>query len=325
MNNQIQNINDKINTLNFLVFFIRILAVVFFIYSGICFLFWFLNCLEVDGLYNFSFLFIYPYKLVSMVYKPQGISLDFTLAIIGGVSCLIGFIFNNSVNIIYEIIFKLEDKKDKIKAEQKRIREKKLAKKKAAKDINTLVQDGKLVFLITPHMNKIKRQKDDFDLTFQEIEYWKQTVNKEIIKKVNFVKPVQKGYYRKNLFMQFKDFACVDDFVYFLKPTLASISLDAKKEGVLVTFSIVLSAIFDNDNLEAELDCMDTILSLNLTEYIIVTGRFKINYDARNNSIYLMKLLGEYNLSKNLTVSNNQPIYSLLNKENATLPTRSRK
>ena len=70
------------------------------------------------------------------------------------------------------------------------------------------------------------------------------------------------------------------------------------------------------ENLEKELDIMDTILSLNFKNEFIVTNRFKITYDNKPSHRYKMKLKGEYNLSKNLSITNNQSIFSLESEEN---------
>ena len=112
----------------------------------------------------------------------------------------------------------------------------------------------------------------------------------------------------------YKDFNYVDDFLYYIKPTLDSIALEFRGHGISVSYSYVLSALSNQDGLEKELDCMDTILSLYFVNEPIVTNRFKITYDNKPTHQYSVKFKGEYNLSKNLTVSNQQPLYSLLDK-----------
>ena len=60
---------------------------------------------------------------------------------------------------------------------------------------------------------------------------------------------------------------------------------------------------------------MDTILSLGFMSECIVTNRFKINYDNRGVCKYAVELKGEYNLSKNLSISNRQTLFELVNKK----------
>ena len=137
-------------------------------------------------------------------------------------------------------------------------------------------------------------------------------VNKRLIENLSYSKPMQKGYYRKNLFLMYKDFNYVDDFVYYISPTIDSIILEFKKYGIKISFCYILSAISQVSALEKELDCMDTILALNFFDEFIVTNRFKINYDNKPIHRYALEFKGEYNLSKNLSISNKQPIFILV-------------
>ena len=287
----------------------------FFFYSFLSFIFWFLNCFEVDWLYLFNWLFVIPYQIVSIFYKPEGVSADFSLAIIGGITLLFGFILNSMVDSLTNKLIDLEEEQQRrieIKRMQRR-RQKAVfdTQQQTETEITDPLGSSKLIFIIQPHINKIKRKESDLELTFQEVEIWKQRINKKLIENINYSKPMQKGYYRKNLFIMYKDFNYVDDFVYYIKPTLASIVLEFKKYGIATTFSFVLSAITVVENLEKELDCMDTILSLNFINDFIVTSRFKVTYDNKQTHQYQMIFKGEYNLSKNLTISNKQPLFVL--------------
>ncbi len=329
---KLNQISAQINSISQMLNIVKLLRVLFFFYAFLCFFFWFLNCFEVEWLYKFNWLFIGPYKMVATFYHPQGVSADFTLAIIGIICVFLGFIMNlineNRQNKIYQ----LQEEEEKLK-KQKRMRAQKraIAQETPVSSVNEIdlttgeihsidttstpvVENSKLVFIITNHINKIKRSKDDLELTFQEVELWNQRVNKKFIENVNYSKPLQKGYYRKNLFLVYKDFNYVDDFIYYIRPTLDSITLEFRKYGVSVSFSYVLSAITSLQTLEKELDCMDTVLSLNFINEIIVTQRFHINYENKVNSQYCPISKGEYNLSKNLSISNRQLLYYLVDK-----------
>lgn len=306
----------QLNTFAQLLYGVKFFRFVFFFYSFLSFVFWFLNCFEVDWLWRFNWLFQLPYIIVSKFYTPQGVSADFSLAIIGGLSLLFGFLFDFVVNNLYQRILIMEEEEER-RVKQRRMREKRVNRRQVLPTTQSEIapfENSKLLFLILPHVKKIKRKKDELELTFQEVELWKQRINKKLIENVSYSKPLQKGYYRKNLFLMYKDFNYADDFVYYIKPTLASIILEFKRYGISTAFSYVLSAVTDLQNLEKELDCMDTILSLNFVNEILVTNRFKVTYDNKATQKYDLQLKGEYNLSKNLTVSNRQPLYSLLEK-----------
>lgn len=309
------NTLSKLETLAQVLYGVKIFRFVFFFYGFLSFVFWFLNCLEVEWLYLFTKLFILPVLLVRIFYTPEGVSADFTLAIVGGLALMIGFVFDFAVNTMYQKILTLQEEEEQ-RIQRKRINRKRTAKPTVAptsENITTTepLENSKLIFLIQPHVNKIKRKKADLELTFQEVELWKQRVNKKLLENVSYSKPMQKGYYRKNLFLMYKDFNYVDDFVYYIKPTLDSLVLEFRKYGITLSYSYVLSAIAKLDTLEKELDCMDTILSLNFINEFIITNRFKVTYDNKATHQYSMILKGEYNLSKNLSISNKQPLYSL--------------
>ncbi len=304
----------------------------FYFYAFLSFLFWFLNCLEVD-LYRFNGLFLIPYRMVrEMGYKADGLSIDFSLVIIGFISLAIGAVIDFASNKAIDIFLdKAEEEEERLERKRRQKQRQKTSSQVANSTVSSSYEiasnvsipavqespfeDSKLLFIIQPHINKIKRKESDLELTFQEVELWKQRVNKKLIENVNYSKPMQKGYYRKNLFLMYKDFNYVDDFVYYIKPTVASIIMEFQKYGILVNFNYVLSAIANIDTLEKELDCMDTILSLNFKGEYILTNRFKITYDNKPIQQYEMKLKGEYNLSKNLSITNRQPLYALLEKK----------
>ena len=314
------NTLSKLETLAQILYGVKFFRFIFFFYAFISFVFWFLNCLEVEWLYLFTKLFILPVIIVRTFYVPEGVSADFTLAIVGGISLLLGFIFDFTVNNLYQKILILQEEEER-RIQKRRMQRKRIAKPTMAPteaDIITSdpLENSKLLFLIQPHVNKIKRKETDLELTFQEVEIWKQRVNKKLLENVSYSKPMQKGYYRKNLFLIYKDFNYVDDFIYYIKPTLDSIVLEFRRYRVALSFSYVLSAIAKMETLEKELDCMDTILSLNFINTFIVTNRFKITYDNKPIHQYSMLLKGEYNLSKNLSISNKQPLYSLSDGKN---------
>jgi len=310
----------------------------FFLYSLLSFVFWFLNCLEIDWLYKFNGLFLIPYLIVKAFYVPQGVSVDFTLAIIGGISLVIGFIMDILANKFQQKLYDLQDEEENL-LEMKKIQKKQNAMPVVKEhpgytSINAKVQNTEniqsnhlninhqaveifqLVYIISPQITKMKRRRDDLELTFKEVDMWKQRINKKLIHSFAYSKPTQKGYYRKNLFFIYDDFNFVDKFVYFLKPTLASIIAEFKKYGILVSFDSVLSVASDTSSFEKEVESMDVILALKFADNsIMVTEKFKKLYDKKTTKQYMLNLKGEYNLSKNLNVVNRQNIYVLTEKQ----------
>ncbi|MBQ3642390.1 hypothetical protein II906_10780, partial [bacterium] len=291
----------KLKILNFIagfVSFARALRYLFYAYSGLSFILCFVNLTDID-LSAFNWLFTIPYQIVSKFYSPNGMDVDFSLLFIGFIALFLGFIYDTIVVAMQEkILIAQEDEDRKIhqlrqreeaKRREARLRAEKRRKMQEAGGLAPIrntsaqgmptiqeIENSKLLFLILPHINKIKRSENELELTFQDVEIWKQRVNKKLIENIIYSKPTQKGYYRKNLFLVYKDFNYADEFIYYIQPTLASIMMEFKKYRIAVSFSYVLSSLSMSKDLEKELDCMDTILSLNFINECIVTNRFKI-------------------------------------------------
>ncbi len=328
----------KLNTYAQIVSAARFLRFAFFFYSFLSFIFWFLSCFEVDWLYIFNWLFSVPYQITSIFYTPEGLNADYSLVIIGSVSLMLGFIFDFFVNRLYERLLILTEEEEK-RIQQEKLREQNRKRQQQMRraqqqqnrpqtieglapmgtPTNTMqmvqepAENQKLLFIIMPHIKKIKRSPNELELTFQEVEVWKQRIIKKLIENIIYSKPLQKGYYRKNLFLVYRDFNYVDEFIYYIQPTLTSIAMEFKKYKVDISFSYVLSSLSYSKDLEKELDLMDTILSLNFINECIVTQKFKLSYDNRGVRKYKLDLKGEYNLSKNLSISNRQMLYLLIN------------
>ena len=335
----------KLNTYAQIVSAARFLRFAFFFYAFLSFIFWFLSCFEVDWLYIFNWLFIIPYQIVGTFYTPDGLNADYSLVIIGAIFLFLGFIFDAFINNLYEkLLIMTEEEERRIQQqkarEQNRRRQQQMRRAQQQNKpatIEGLAQIGtpsvinnsasamptiqepvptenqKLLFIIIPHINKIKRTQNELELTFQEVEVWKQRIIKKLIENIIYSKPIQKGYYRKNLFLVYRDFNYVDEFLYYIQPTLEAITLEFRKYRIFISYSYVLSSLSFSRDLEKELDIMDTILSLNFINECIVTQKFKIAYDNRGVRKYKLDLKGEYNLSKNLSISNRQMLYRLIN------------
>ena len=319
MKNPRAGIYSKIKKYSTIKNIATILNRVLFSYAFISFLFWFLNCFEIDWLYHFNALFAIPYAIVKNFYVPHGVGVDFTVAIIGGLALMIGFFFELLSNNLQQVLNDLQDEEEQMIM---RMRRNKAQQKKRQASPHVMgayygenIQDSNFVFLVTANILRLRGKKGEIDLTFQNVELWKQRVNKRLIDNISYSKPMQKGFYKNNLFIAYKDFSYVDDFIMHLRPTFDSIVNEFSKYGVTLSFSCVLSSIPEIIYLEKELDCMDTIISLELeSDNVILTGRFKSVYDTKTNKKYLLKYKGDYNLSKNLTISNRQPLYVLKEK-----------
>ncbi|MCD7879858.1 MAG: hypothetical protein LUG16_08000, partial [Candidatus Gastranaerophilales bacterium] len=168
-----QNTLEKMNLIQQVMTCCRFLRVIFYGYGVIALLFWFLNCFEIDWLYLFNWLFSIPYQIISLFYRAEGLSADFSLAIISGISLIIGFCIDLGLNSLFQKLVEMEEEEEK-KQRNKKLRVKKTISRPKpfleTEETQVNFIDSSLLFLINPHVNKIKKSKSDADLSFQDIE-----------------------------------------------------------------------------------------------------------------------------------------------------------
>ena len=143
---QLENYAQLVNCIRYSRFF-------FYFYSFLSFAFWFLNCFDFD-LYWANSLFIIPYKIVmALGYRVDGLSIDFSLAIIGIMSLIIGGIVDFTCNHLYDKFLDEADEEER-KMEMRRKKRKEIAMKNAAKrdaqkvDTASPFDESKLLFII---------------------------------------------------------------------------------------------------------------------------------------------------------------------------------
>lgn len=308
------------------------LRFVFYFYSFISFIFWILNCLAVEWLYIFNPLFKFPILFIRKIlnYYPQGANIDFSLAIIGVITLILGYCLHLFAEKVQIKAYELQEEEQKLIFNRRQknkqnnfINNNKMPevdisiKKPIKQQIQHEAEPPKLVLLLAPQVSKMNRRQNDTDLTFQEVQEWKQRITKKLLESLQYSKPSQKGFYRKNLFLLYNDFFYINELIQHIKPTLAPIIKEYEKYGITIKFCIVLSVLSSSSaSIEKELDLMDIILSLNFYNKVMLTQRFKLTYENMNKQPYNMKFKGEYNLSKNLTITNNQPLYVLEDQNN---------
>ena len=168
-----------------------------------------------------------------------------------------------------------------------------------------------LLFIIQFHIHKLQLGPDDAELAFPDAEQWRKRANKHILEslKQQNNQPMQKGYYKKNLFLAYRDFGCTDSFIDYIRSEINFIAADFAAQNIDVQYGCVFSAVTQLSALEKELDLMDTILSLHFTNKFILTSSFNKAYDLKSERKHAQILKGMYNLSKNLSVSNVQQLY----------------
>lgn len=313
---------DKLRLYERLLNASKAFRVFFYAYGIAAFADWFFNCLEYDWTYKLDFLFIPAIWLRDNILNNES-GTDFSLVVLScislGIGVLLDFLYNKNIENLFDEIDAEEERLEKeAAAKREELRNKKLArnaakKKKAAIKHKIESVNSKLLFLIVPNVSKIRHSKTDKDLTFCDIDNYKREINEKLKKILSFSNPERKGYYKNNIFLLFKDFNYTDEFISCLKPTVDEIIPEYKESGIKVGFCYVFNIVesVDEKILAKELDSMDTVLSLKFVDEYITTKRFKDAYSNLSVRANKLELKGEYNLSKNLSVSKKQALYKI--------------
>lgn len=303
--------NRNVESAQMMYGIVRFVQLFSFIYSFVSFCYWALLILDVTVPIFIRFFFEMPYVFVRLLgYAPRGTSTDFTGAIIGSVFLIIGF-FANYIADSMEQVIAAENAKPKKRQHNKNLTQTYSAPAAAATSaaIETLdIAKKKFVFLLEVKISEV-------DISVKSVhsdsEKLKKRICDAIIDNLNMNKLDQCGFYKKNLFIVYKDFEYIDSFIYYIKVTLDSLAKEFATPQVMIDFNVTFSIISNLSQLENELIMMDMILTLNMMNEFISTAKFKTAYENRERSKYVLVTKGTYNLSRNLSINNNQDIFSI--------------
>ncbi len=299
-NKQNKNI-ESVQTTYGIVRFVQLFS---FIYSFVSFCYWALLTLDVSVPIFIRFFFEMPYVFVRMFgYAPRGTSTDFTGAIIGSIFLIIGFFANYIADSMEQVIATENATKPKKKNHNNNIVP---TYNEAIETIE--VAKKKFVFLL-----EVKISEVDISIksVHSDAEKLKKRICDAIIDNLNMNKLDQCGFYKKNLFIVYKDFDYIDSFIYYIKVTLDSLAKEFSTPQIMIDFNVTFSVISSLSQLENELILMDMVSTLNMMNEFISTAKFKTAYENRERAKYVLVTKGTYNLSRNLSINNNQDIFSI--------------
>lgn len=279
-------------------------------YAFFSLLYWLLYASDVKGIENYFWIFKPAWDFVRMfyTYKPNinNELIDFT----GVISAICLIILSNSFKSVFEFVNGVEQKYkiDSVKRAEKQ--SKIAAKNTSAAKIAPKDLIGFIFILeiqITTLSNFIQEEK----ITPEEVENLKERFYKALLDNLNQNQITQKGQYKKKLFLIYKDINYIDNFIFYTRETLNSLSREFSKPTIRIDFLVGLTRLKTTDNINEEINILDTIICLGIKNEFICTSTFKTNYDERTKKQYKPVTKGVYNLSKNLNITNNQEIYSL--------------
>lgn len=171
--------------------------------------------------------------------------------------------------------------------------------------------DSGFVFLLDIDIKQVSGFIQEEALSPEEVAKIKTKFFTALLQNLNLNQVVQKGYYKKKLFLVYKSISYFDDFIFYTRETLNSLSKEFTRPTLRIDFLVGVNTIVPSDDLRGKLDVLDTINKLSLKNEFICTQSMRDMYECTPKQAYRLASKGVYNLSKNLNVSNNQEIFSL--------------
>lgn len=293
---------------------VRFIQIFTMFYAFFGLVYWLLDTSNVKNIENYYWIFKPTWDFVRLFYtyapSDKGQTIDFT----GVIGAIIMIILSNIAKNIYDVIEENEQKY-KINLHRKALKQTKMNAKPATtitkSESKELVE---FIFILDVQLTNLTNFIQDEKISAEELEALKERFYDSLLNNLNKNQIKQKGVYNKRLYLIYKDFNYIDNFIFYTKETLNALSREFSRPGIKIDFLVGLTKLYATDKLNEEMNILDTIICLNIKNEFICTSAFKINYERREKKQYKLVTKGIYNLSKNLNVSNNQEIYSL--KEN---------
>ncbi len=290
---------------------LRVAQLCAFIYSFVSFCYWALLTLDINMPVFIRFFFEVPYIVVRMCgYIPRGAGTDFTGAIVGSFFLVIGFFANYIADSMEQMISSMP--KTQTRSKQRGGSVAAVNYTGYSDAIETIdISKKKFVFLLEVKISEVQIAVRSSHADSGKL---KKRICDAIIDNLNMNKLAQCGFYKKNLFIVYKDFEYIDNFIYYIKVTLDSLAKEFATPQVMIDFNVTFSVISNLSQLENELTTMDMILNLNLMNEFLSTAKFKSAYENQERTKYVLVTKGTYNLSRNLSINNNQDLFTIREK-----------
>lgn len=283
-------------------------------YAFVNLIYWCAYSSKIVGETGLSLFFQPLWNLVNnfYTYKPaDGTSeLDFT----GVVATLCLIVFSIILKSIVDYLAEAEETaqiQDQIRLERAKKKARAEASKRNKAKLSPKKSEYGFVFLLDIDITQVAGFIQDTNLSPQEIASIKTKFFESLLNNLNFNQVSQKGYYKKKLFLIYKNIYYLDDFVFYTRETLMSLAKEFTLPTIRIDFLVGMHSISVNEEFKDKLDIIDIINKLGLKNEFICTQSLKTLYENLPKQNYTLVSKGIYNLSKNLNISNNQEIFSL--------------
>jgi len=287
-------------------------------YAFLNIIYWFCYITKICNKKFLYFLFAPAWSFVGnfYVYKPSGTKddIDFTGLIVAISLIVTAIVLKNLCEYVVDMeeTAKIRDAKrqeranKKMQAKEFGTLKQRLSKSEAQKALNC-----QFVFLLDVSIKQSSGFIQEEPLSPEEIAKIKNNFYSSILNNINMNHINQKGYYRKKLFLIYKNMNYFDEFVFYTKETLNALLHEFSRPSMRIDFYVALCEFKLTENLKSKLETLDTIDKLGLKNDFICTSSLRELYDLLPKKQFEFISRGVYNLSKNLNVTNNEEIYSL--------------
>lgn len=266
---------------------------------------------QTSGLYV---IFQPAWSVVNMFYTYKSVQgkeeVDFTGVVCALCLVLIAVVLRSVCEYVAELEenAKIEDQKRYEKAQKRAMA--KVNGNLKTKNAATGRETG-FVFLLDVDIKQVSGFIQGASVSPEEIAKIKTNFFKSLLNNLNLNQVTQKGYYKKKLFLVYKNISYFDDFIFYTRETLMSLSKEFVRPTLRIDFLVNINSIGISEDFKDKLDVLDTINKLALRNEFICTQSLKNIYETLPKQQYSFTSKGVYNLSKNLNVSNHQEIFSL--------------
>lgn len=299
--------NESFGIINLAKSVAKFIQVSTMLYAFFTLFYWLLYTSQIPGIESFFWLFKPTWDFVGLfyTYKPSISNqlIDFT----GVISTICLVIVSNSMKSVSDLLDTFETKYKVLNAKNAGKNKSKAVAtaKKSYKDLTNFI------FILDVKITNISNFIQEDKLSPEAMDNLKDKFHEALLNNLNQNQISQKGYYKKKLYLIYKDFDYIDNFIFYTRETLNSLSREFSKPTLRIDFLVGLGTLKHTDDLSQEINILDTIICLNLKNEFITTAGFKNLYDQKTKKQYKAVTKGIYNLSKNLNISNNQEIFSL--------------
>ena len=293
---------------------VKLIQVGFGFYAFLNILFWLAYTAKFVGKSGLYILFKPAWELVNKFYTYKSVQgkeeTDFT-GVVCAICIMVIVVILKSVHeylMELEETAKIEDAKRIERAKKKALAMSKgnLKSKNMAKS-----KESGFIFLLDVDIKQVAGFIQAEPLSPEDIAKIKTKFFTSLLNNLNLNQVIQKGYYKKKLFLNYKSVSYFDDFIFYTRETLNSLSAEFARPTVRIDFLVGLNAIGLKEDIKEKLDILDTVNKLGLKNEFICTQTLKDIYECLPKKSYNLISKGVYNLSKNLNISNNQEIFSL--------------